>query len=164
MEVRMSADKLTSRAFAHAFRLLCERFGRDAPSEDLTKAYYRELSVLTDDEFKAASKTIFREDDFFPTPARFLNLAGKGTDTNAREAWERIEAAARNGTLPNLEGPAHRALMSIGGIRAVEYTDETKGLPHVRRRYLEAYKGFVERDNRPEPLALDAPSPLRIQE
>lgn len=152
---------LDATVFTRGFRLLCERFGRDKPSDELVRVYFEEVRELTDEQFRAACRTVFREDTYFPAPVRLLDLAGVGAQAQAREAWQLVMDAIRAGKPPRLTGDAAAAYHAIGGYPAVAHCHEVHDLPHVRRRFLEAYSDARNRTDRND-KRLAAPNMLQL--
>jgi len=141
--------------FINELHALADRFNRKA-SDELIRRYYQELKHLTDDEFLAAARIIYRTDTFWPAPARFEEAIGMDAKTRAENAWEEALEDARNGkALPWSEyEPAHAtALRKIGGIPALGRANEDR-LPFIRREFISAYQARANQSNAP---ALEKP-------
>lgn len=94
---------LKKQEFTRWWFLLESRFNRktnltETIGQDTFALYFETVQHLTSDEFEQAAKTIFREDNFFPAPQRFLDLA-KGADKKALEqSWnDLLEIMSRYG-------------------------------------------------------------------
>lgn len=100
------------------------------------------------EEFKAAASHLVSAHEWMPTPFHFEQLRKAGEPT-AGEAWTEVLAACvewRNPErLPN--GRIARAAAAVGGFQAIAYADPERDLPHVQRRFLQAYEELTDVDS-----------------
>lgn len=91
-------------------------------------------------EFKAAASHLVGACQFMPSPYDFAQLR-KAAELTAAEAWtEVLEACAHwrdSARLPN--GRAARAARAVGGFKAIAMANTQTDMPHIQRRFLEAY-------------------------
>lgn len=90
-------------------------------------------------DFKAAASHLVTACQFMPTPYDFAQL-NRANELTAGEAW-----AMAVGGEP-LSGRAARAARIVGGQRHIRMANIEKDLPHIQRRFIEAYQelGDVE--------------------
>lgn len=126
--------------FTREFTLLLERFGRD-PHALMTARYFEYVSRhLTTEQFEAAARLIFEEDQFWPAPARFVHAAVGDPKQVASDAWSRLLAAASSGKSDSL-GPEVIATLRRSGatFRDVELAGEYR-LRELERAFVDAYQ------------------------
>lgn len=91
-------------------------------------------------DFKDAAAHLVTSCQFMPTPYDFEQLRRAGEPT-AGEAWAVALANCTcwrgNGKSPG--GRIDRAVAAIGGYRAIAMADQETALPHLERRFKEAY-------------------------
>ena len=142
--------------FTKRFAMLLDRFGRTM-SEPGILEYYEILNAeLNTTEFQHAAKTIYRHDQFWPTPQRFIDAARGSQDEHAQAAWDAMLDAARQGKYPPLEElpTAIRAALKAVPLREIMYADDIK-LARLKKEFTAAHnKAKREPD---QPLALPAP-------
>jgi hypothetical protein len=98
---------LTKTLFAKWMTTLHKRFSKDA-DQHVVELYYEHLSQLSDAEFETAAKSIFTNDEFWPAPKRFIDLARGTTKDAANREWALlIDACTRNNTNPPLSPSRH---------------------------------------------------------
>lgn len=104
------------------------------------KLYFRAMQSWDLREFKAAAEHLLCTSEFMPTPKSFTDLRNAGKPT-AHEAWETAFANCTTWrTGGSNAGPLiDRVVQSIGGYRVIAMADEERDLPHIQRRFLEAY-------------------------
>lgn len=109
------------------------------------KLYFRAMQSWDLREFKSAAEHLLCTCEFLPTPKDFTDLRKAGEPT-AAEAWT---AAVRGclewrnpERLPN--GRIARAAAAVGGFRAIAMADMERDLPHIQRRFLDAYAELSE--------------------
>jgi hypothetical protein len=74
---------LTKAVFIREMAMLEERYNRDM-QEPVLDRYYESLKQLTDADFTRAARYIFDNDDYWPSPKRFIELA-HGTTKDAAQ-------------------------------------------------------------------------------
>jgi hypothetical protein len=108
-------------------------------------AYWIALRDWKYDDFEQAAQHLMATATFMPRPADFNALRHAGEPT-AAEAWTAVLEACvdwRDPTkMPN--GRVARAAASVGGFRAIAMADVENDLPHIQRRFLEAYEGLTD--------------------
>lgn len=96
-------------------------------------------------DFKGAASHLVTSCQFMPTPYDFEQLRKAGELTPS-EAWTEALAACTNWRNPKLlpNGRVSRAAAAVGGFRAIAMCDTERDLPHVQRRFLEAYEELTD--------------------
>ena len=103
-------------------------------------------------DFKAAASHLVTSCQFMPTPFDFAQLKRAGEPT-AGEAWTEAVASCscwRGGKSPG--GRIDRAVRAIGGYRAIAMADMETALPHIERRFKEAYEELCDVEETREQL------------
>jgi hypothetical protein len=110
----------------------------DAP---LLDAYWLALREWSLDDFERAAGHLMATSKFMPRPADFNELRKAGQLT-AGEAWEQV---LKGRPLPP-GGRAERAANIVGGQHQIRMADIERDLPHIQRRFMEAYNELTEVD------------------
>lgn len=109
--------------------------------------YWRAMHDWTLVDFRQAAEHLLRSCEFMPTPKNFEDLRKAGEPT-AAEAWTTALTSCvcwrRPDDLPT--GRIARAAAAVGGFRAIAMADEEHALPHIQRRFLDAYNEFMDVD------------------
>lgn len=132
--------------FAAGFTLLLDRFGRQMGKPTIAE-YQRILDPeLSTDEFERATREIFREDTFFPSPQRFIDAARGSVKEHAEGAWQQMLEAAKRGHYPELETlpAATRAALKVVPLREIMYADSDIKLARLKREFVDAHSHAVE--------------------
>lgn len=90
-------------------------------------------------DFKKAAAHLALAVEFMPSPFHFAKLK-KASEKTSGEAWAIALAKCtcwRGGETPG--GRIDRAAQAIGGYRAIAMADTISALPHLERRFKEAY-------------------------
>lgn len=105
------------------------------------KLYFRAVQSWDLQEFKAAAEHLLCTSEFMPTPKNFTDLRNAGKPT-AHEAWETAFANCTSWRTGDSKAGEliDRVVRSIGGYRAIAMADQERDLPHIQRRFLEAYE------------------------
>lgn len=147
---------LNKNLFIREFAILEERFNRTS-SRIIADRYYDTIKHLTNEEYKRAADHIFANDEYWPTPKRFIELANGNTREHAINEWHTlIEACARNNLNPALSPAGIAAMRAIGGWREIAYAEGETKQASLRRAFLEAYDAQTKR------LALPDNDPRRL--
>lgn len=130
--------------FYREFGLLFERFGRNAEavSDVLVNRYLSYLNEhLSTEDFEVAAQQVFNEDQFFPSPRRFVDIIHGNAKQNAERAWQDVLQLAQAGEsdLSGLPAATRDAVKAAGGWRAIAYAGNDFGLGQARRAFLDAY-------------------------
>lgn len=128
--------------FLKEMSLLEARFGRTI-EDAVFNGYYEILSEKLDNQqFSAACKRVFAEEDFFPSPNKFLQKVQANTEDLAVLEWEWILRASASGHsfIGGLTPTAEKALKAIGGLRAVGMADLEFAIPRMRKEFIASYK------------------------
>lgn len=148
--------------FIREFAMILDRFGREMGGPSIER--YREFlnTELTTEEFQAAARIIFEEDQFFPAPRRFVDAIQGGLTELATSEWlQLLDLAQRNNSdLSSLTDTARAALKTAGGWTAVAHAQGEFGLERVRKRFIEGYQWARNRKSRPE---LEKPEPAVLE-
>lgn len=115
-------------------------------SSPALKLYFRALESWDLREFKQAAEHLLRTCEFMPTPKDFEDLRKAGEPT-AAEAW----TLAMQGDYP-AGGVIDRLVTSLGGHRALMMANIERDLPHMQRRFIQAYDELSERESVREQL------------
>lgn len=105
------------------------------------------------DEFKAAASHLVKSCQFMPTPYDFEQLK-RAAEPTAGEAWAKALAscACWRGAIPSPGGRIDRAAKAVGGYYAIAMADRETALPHVERRFKDAYAELADIDDAREAL------------
>jgi hypothetical protein len=107
----------------------------------LLDAYWLALRAWPLQDFERAAGHLMATCKFMPRPADFNDLRRAG-ELTAGEAWEivlrgdRLEPGSR----------AERAARIVGGQQRIRHADIERDLPHVQRRFMEAYDELIDVD------------------
>ena len=110
--------------------------GKELTTEALS-LWWQAMSQWSIDDFKAAASHLVGSCQFMPTPYDFEQLRKAGEPT-ASEAWAQV----LSGEL--LTGRALRAAQLVGGQYAVRHANVEKDLPHLARRFREAFEELAD--------------------
>lgn len=128
--------------FTKHLGLLLDRFGRSM-SEPTIAEYYRLLNAeLTTDAFQRAAREIFRHDQFWPSPQRFVDAAQGGSSKELAEAaWGEVLRLAQRGEYPPLDAfdAATRAALKAVPMREIQYADSEAKLARLKREFTAAH-------------------------
>jgi hypothetical protein len=106
--------------------------------------------ALTD--FKAAASHLASAVEFMPSPYHFRQLK-RAAEKTSGEAWTIALKSCtcwRGGETPG--GRIDRAVKAIGGYRAIAMADTETALPHIERRFKEAYEELSDVEETREAL------------
>jgi hypothetical protein len=133
---------LEKRVFLREMGMLADRFGRQV-SEPVVLRYFEILSgALSTADFERAAFVIFREDQFWPAPARFVEAARGGNPRELAGAeWERLLAscAAGDPAVAFLSPAGLAAMRAAGGWRAIAFCEGESKLNGLRRAFVSAW-------------------------
>jgi hypothetical protein len=125
--------------FSDRWANLTSRFGL-SPDDEVFRLYYEELSVLlTDDEFRRASRKVITHSRFFPTVPDFVDAVRENPKEVATKEWDVIVEAAKNAKKPKISEMGQKALANIGGRIVIDQADPIHELPHLRRQFMDAF-------------------------
>jgi hypothetical protein len=131
---------LTKAVFIREMAMLEERYNRDM-QEPVLDRYYESLKQLTDADFTRAARYIFDNDDYWPSPKRFIELAHGTTKDAANREWALlIDACTRNNTNPPLSPAGILAMRRAGGWREIAYAEGPNKQEQLKRLFLAAYE------------------------
>lgn len=130
--------------------------------KELTKEainlWWASMSRWSVEEFASAASHLVTSCQFMPSPYDFEQLRRAGESTPS-EAWAEALSACKNWrnlkSLPN--GRISRAAAAVGGFQAIAMCNAEKDLPHVQRRFLEAYEELTDVESVREALPQFAP-------
>lgn len=125
--------------------------GKELTTEALT-LWWQAMSQWSIDDFKAAASHLVGACQFMPTPYDFEQLRKAGEPT-ASEAWGLVLSGAQ------LEptSRAYRASQLVGGQYVIRHAHVDKELPHLARRFREAFSELSEVDDVRQALPQFAP-------
>lgn len=93
------------------------------------------------EDFKSAAAHIVRTHEFMPSPYHFEQLR-RASEATAGEAWVAVLSGA---SLP-IGSRAYRAAQIVGGQQAIRHANIERDLPHMQRRFLDAYAELSDVD------------------
>jgi hypothetical protein len=133
------------------------------PGKDLTPAalelWWAAMRDWPIEEFTAAASHLARSVEFMPSPFHFEQLRKAGKPT-ADEAWRIALKRCKDWRAPReTQDAVDEAAASIGGYRSIALADIEIALPHVQRRFLEAYSGIAAVSEVRAALPTIAPTP-----
>jgi hypothetical protein len=110
------------------------------PDNLMLDAYWIALRDWEYDDFEQAAAHLMANAKFMPRPADF-NALRKASKPGPAEAWSQALSACKDWRHPELlpEGAIAEAAKSVGGFRAIAMANVEHDLPHIQRRFLEAY-------------------------
>jgi hypothetical protein len=113
------------------------------PGKELTKAalkiWWNAMQEWTIEEFAAAATHLASSVEFMPSPFHFEQLRKAGRPT-ADEAWQiALERCKHWRTPAEARDTVDRTAAAIGGYSTIALANQKTALPHVQRRFLEAY-------------------------
>lgn len=113
------------------------------PGKDLTreaiKLWWNSMQSWSIEEFTAAASHLASSVEFMPSPFHFEQLR-KASKPTAAEAWQTVLKRCIDWRKPrDTEDVIDRAVAGIGGYRSIAMADTETALPHVQRRFNEAY-------------------------
>lgn len=132
--------------------------GKDLTPEALS-IWWSAMSRWSLEDFKAAASHLVSSCQFMPTPYDFEQLRRAGEPT-AGEAWLSVLHGDR--LIPGSREA--RAAAIVGGQYFIRHADVERDLPHIARRFKEAYEDLVDADLSREAvpqLAYQERTPLR---
>ena len=135
---------LTKTVYAKWMAMLHARFSR-SENEHVIALYYDTLKDLNDANFERAARHVFDNDQYWPTPKRFIELAHGNTREDAINEWHvLLQACATNNTTPALTPAGIAAMRAIGGWREVAYAEGEHKQGQLKRAFLESYQAKTE--------------------
>lgn len=150
--------------FVREFAMLLDRFGREmsAPGIDRYRTFLN--AQLTTSEFEAAARIIFEEDQWFPSPRRFVDAARGNAKELAESEWDNLlqqtrDAHFHDSTPPRLTEAGRAALKAAGGWSAVARAESDYSLNKTRNTFIAAYQDATTGPSRPQ-LDKSAPTVL----
>lgn len=133
------------------------------PGKELTDAaleiWWSSMKGWSIEEFVAAASHLASSVEFMPSPFNFeqLRKAAKPTDG---EAWaEALKRCKAWRTGQAWDDVIERAVMAIGGYRSIAMADVETALPHIERRFKEAYAELEDVETVRQALPHIAPAP-----
>jgi len=129
------------RVFMERFALLLDRWQRTMSTPGIREYHAILAAVMTTPDFIRAANIIYRHDQFFPTPQRFIDAAAGGTPQElAENDWHRILHMARTNNYPDRAGLPPEVL---AGITAAPMRDIINANEHhlaqLRRDFITAH-------------------------
>lgn len=112
--------------------------GRQLSAEAI-ELYWHAMQSWSLDDFKRGANALLNSSKFMPTPYDFEQLRRAG-ELKPPEAWVLVLSGAALD--PNSR--IYRAAQCVGGQYAVRHANTERDLPHVERRFLEAYAQLSE--------------------
>jgi hypothetical protein len=114
------------------------------PGKELTpealEIWWSSMRGWTIEEFVTAASHLASSVEFMPSPFHFEELR-KATKPTVGEAWtEALRRCPQWRAGKVWDDAIERAVMAIGGYRAIAMADLESALPHIERRFKEAYE------------------------
>lgn len=122
-------------------------------SGPLLDAYWLALKSWSLADFESAAAHLMATATFMPRPSDFNQLK-KASEPTAGEAWATALANCTcwRGDRPSPGGRIDRAARAIGGYHAIAMADRETALPHIERRFKEAYEELSDVEETREAL------------
>ena len=140
---------LSKNVFIKSMAILHARFNREH-NQQVIALYYDALKGLDDAGFQRAARHIFTNDEYWPTPKRFIELATGNTKEDAINEWHiLLESCAKNNMNPALSPVGIAAMRAIGGWREVAYAEGEHKQGQLKRAFLESYQAQTARAQLP---------------
>jgi hypothetical protein len=117
-------------------------------SDFLLDVYWLALKDWSLDDFDAAASHLIATFKYgMPKPSDFTDLRKSGEPT-AAEAWTAALEACVMWRQPDglPTGRIARAAAAVGGFRVIAMANDERDLPHIQRRFLEAYEDLTRVD------------------
>jgi len=144
--------------FLREMALLADRFGRDASPETIGRYYDTLRERVSTSEFEAAARFVFDNDSFWPSPARFVEVARGNPKEEAEREWRVLLDSCTRGDRGVLLSPDGAAAMrAAGGWNAVAYCGDDHDLARRRREFIGE---FVARRDMAERASRGLPTPV----
>jgi hypothetical protein len=124
------------------FRDLMRGMGRVFNSEPdalVLDVYWISLRDWSIADFEKAVAHLMSTAQFMPRPADFTKLRKAG-ELTAHEAWAKVLSGAKL----DANSRSLRAANLVGGQHAIRMANVDHDLPHIQRRFLEAYEQLSE--------------------
>lgn len=102
-------------------------------------------------DFKAAAAHLVTSCQFMPTPYDFAQLKKAG-ELTAGEAWAEAIAYCSGKRKDVPTGRVARAARAVGGFHAIGHANIETSLPHIERRFKEAYEELADVEETREAL------------
>lgn len=93
------------------------------------------------EDFRSAASHLARSVEFMPSPFHFEQLRRAG-ELTAGEAWVKV----LSGETLEPDSREWRAARVVGGQRAIRMADIERDLPHIQRRFMDAYEELTDVD------------------
>ncbi len=121
--------------------------------------YWVTLREWSMSEFEAAVGYLMAHSQFMPRPADFAKLRAAGKPT-ADEGWRIALQRCKDWRTPReAQDAVDNAAAAIGGYRSIAMADIETALPHVQRRFLDAYEKITVASEVRAALPTIAPTP-----
>ena len=121
-------------------------------SNQLLDVYWMALKSWSLGDFQSAAANLMATATFMPRPSDFTSLKRAGEPT-AGEAWA---TALSNCTCwrdgKSQGGRIDRAVRAVGGYKSIAMADVETALPHIERRFKEAYEELCDVEETREQL------------
>lgn len=131
--------------------------GKELTPEALS-LWWSAMSAWSIDDFKAAASHLVTKCQFMPTPYDFAQLR-RAHDLTSAEAWSDV----LSGKQLDPASRAFRAAQLMGGQQAIRRADVERDLPHIQRRFLEAYEDLGDVEETREALPDMRRLPAKVQ-
>jgi hypothetical protein len=121
-------------------------FGAEV-SEPTMDIYWMALKDWEVDAFQGAAAHLINTCEFMPRPFDFNRLR-QASKPSAQAVWGQVLEQCKNwrnkADLPT--GLVDRAVKAVGGWESIAMADTEKSLPHIQRRFLDAYESMEDAD------------------
>jgi hypothetical protein len=138
--------------FAQEIELLCERFNR-VPSQPVIVRYYEFLEArMTTTQFQEAAIAIFNQDQFWPSPQRFIDCVFGNLDDQASLEWSKLLAAHQSATRADVSTIARKVWSEIFAAGQLQGDNADQRASFVRRDFIQTYRAIQTIGDRPPGL------------
>lgn len=133
------------------------------PGKELTPAalelWWQSMRGWSIEEFVTAASHLTGSVEFMPSPFHFEQLR-KASKPTVGEAWSTaLSRCTAWRTGQRWDDAIERAVAAIGGYRAIAMADVETALPHIERRFKEAYEAIDDAEQVRQALPHLAPAP-----
>jgi len=123
---------------------------KDSEFQENRDLLFHVLSDLKDEDFMEAVKTIVREDDFFPSPARIIKLAKGQKYKTPGEAWGMVRKKIVEEWKRDAEGlppEVVKAVQCMGGMSAImerKWGENNEFEHFIKKEFVDIYEDLLD--------------------
>ncbi len=131
--------------FAAEMTILADRFARPKPMQETLARYFDALSPkLTTDQFVEASRIIFEQDTYWPSPRRFVEAVKGDPKAEGEAAWDRLAKLVSQGDASRWPLDLMGTLRELGKTQGDMLRITDSELDRLRPRFIAAFVRSAE--------------------